>query len=119
MDQCLRMPELLSNIFYHLASPGPVDIIPEHATFPIISRENAKFFADLARTCQAFSEPALDRLWHFQANLTPLFGTLPPGVVYAYKNGIVVRLFCLFPPGIDLELFFPLETYTEASRRRL
>lgn len=119
MDQCLTIPELLSNVFYHLASPGPVDILPEHATFPIISLENAKFFAGLARTCRAFSEPALDRLWHSQASFTPLFKILPPGVVYAGKDGVLVRPFSLFPPGIDLELFFPLETYTEAPRRRL
>lgn len=97
MNQWLKVPELLSNICYHLASPGPVDILPEHAIFPIICPENATFFAGLARTCRAFSEPALDMLWHSQANFTPLLKTLPPGVVHEDENGILVRsfFFCL------------------------
>lgn len=105
MDRCLKAPELLSNIFYHLAEPGPVDVLPEHALFPTISPENATFFAGLARTCKAFSEPALDRLWHSQANFTPLLKTLPPGVVHEDKNGILVRSFFFLLARV-VDLFF-------------
>ncbi|RDB23316.1 hypothetical protein Hypma_009322 [Hypsizygus marmoreus] len=73
MHECLRINEILSNIFEHLFEQRPpgldpvfdCDIDPEKALFR------------LAITCRTFTEPALDELWKVQRVLKPLIRCMP------------------------------------------
>ncbi|KAJ6540881.1 hypothetical protein DFH09DRAFT_1396058 [Mycena vulgaris] len=61
MNRCLNISELIRMIFAHLG-PGP------SADLAALAR--------LAITCRAFSDPALDILWHEQLGLGPLLACL-------------------------------------------
>ncbi|KAJ7447467.1 hypothetical protein FB451DRAFT_779082 [Mycena latifolia] len=59
MHRCLKIPEVLSLIFAHLAEgTGNVDL------------------SHLAITCRTFADPALNLLWHTQTDLVPLLRCL-------------------------------------------
>ncbi|KAJ7605660.1 hypothetical protein FB45DRAFT_1141058 [Roridomyces roridus] len=64
MHRCWKVPELTSTIFKQLGDR------PDGAWEALCA---------LARTCRAFSEPALDLLWKEQASLVPLLKCLPSG----------------------------------------
>ena len=44
---------------------------------PVKSEEDKRTVVALARTCQAFGDPALDRLWYSLESQHPLFKCLP------------------------------------------
>jgi hypothetical protein len=62
MDHCLRIDEILRNIFEHVFEGG---------------RAGRSSVANLAMTCQA---PALELLWSSQCSLLPLMQCLPTDV---------------------------------------
>ncbi|KAJ6487555.1 hypothetical protein DFH09DRAFT_1105816 [Mycena vulgaris] len=72
MDRALAIPEVVSLVFEEVASPPPG--LPSSANRPY----GAVGLARLARTCRAFSDPALDLLWKSQYTIIPLLRCFPP-----------------------------------------
>jgi hypothetical protein len=65
MNYCLRIDEILRNIFEHVFEGG---------------RAGRSSVANLAITCQDFKAPALELLWSSQCSLLPLMKCLPTDV---------------------------------------
>ncbi|KAJ6487564.1 hypothetical protein DFH09DRAFT_1105825 [Mycena vulgaris] len=72
MHRTLAIPEVVSLVFEEVASPPPG--LPSSANRPY----GAVGLARLARTCRAFSDPALDLLWKSQYTIIPLLRCFPP-----------------------------------------
>ncbi|KAJ7511577.1 hypothetical protein B0H11DRAFT_1788829 [Mycena galericulata] len=72
MHRTLAIPEVVSLVFEEVASPPPG--LPSPADRPY----GAVGLARLARTCRAFSDPALDLLWKSQYTIIPLLRCFPP-----------------------------------------
>lgn len=66
----LRNQELLTNIFRHL--PWDPHALPKNAL-----REGRIELRNLALTCKAFKDPALNLLWMYLESLLPLVKVLP------------------------------------------
>ncbi|KAF7329363.1 hypothetical protein MKEN_00197800 [Mycena kentingensis (nom. inval.)] len=70
MHPALRIPEILSLIFYQLRLTNEIfskDVV----------RERRRTLAALAKTCRVICEPALDELWYEQTTLENFFKCLP------------------------------------------
>ncbi|KAJ6483516.1 hypothetical protein C8R47DRAFT_1132468 [Mycena vitilis] len=74
MHRSLQIPEVVALIFRET-----VPHIERESRFMLDSRTSARL-ATLARTCKAFSSPALDLLWRNQRSLLPLLRCMPDGV---------------------------------------
>ena len=66
MHSCLRIPEILSNIFSYIFDSPPSSTVA---------------LAYLAITCRDFREPALDLLWRSQSSLSSLIKCLPSDAI--------------------------------------
>ena len=86
MHRCLWIQEVLHNIFDNLA-----DDLPSLETrgWPTVGHAT---LAQLARTCKAFTEPALDALWRFQPSLAPLVQCLPSHALRKIPHGGTCKL---------------------------
>jgi hypothetical protein len=80
MHSCLQIQEVLTIIFQHISVPG----IP--GTLSVWRKLGSSTLARLARTCKAFTEPALDNLWHYQTSLVPLILCLPQDAIRVEIN---------------------------------
>lgn len=79
MHRCLEVADIFHYILQFVVLVLWDDVNPyegHHMCF-----DANPILAALARTCRAFSEPALDRLWQNQLNLYPLVRTFPPDAV--------------------------------------
>ncbi|KAF9467213.1 hypothetical protein BDZ94DRAFT_1249858 [Collybia nuda] len=85
MHPCLNISEVLSNIFKYVLEDVPSGEVPEITRWP---EAGSMTLAALARTCKAFSEPALNVLWYRQPSLAPLLNCLP---VDCYQVTEIVR----------------------------
>jgi hypothetical protein len=82
MHHALEIEEILSNIFAYCSYSEEIPFLL------ICHREKTSpELAALARTCRAFTEPALDALWRELIDLSPLARCLPE----ASNRGTVVR----------------------------
>ncbi len=94
MHHCLRIGEIVSQIFYELDS----HIYDTRMRFPrrIVHRSESalRTLAALARTCQAFREPALDVLWREIPDLFVMINHLIPAELLGYDEmgKVLVRL---------------------------
>ncbi|KAJ7727514.1 hypothetical protein DFH07DRAFT_782424 [Mycena maculata] len=70
MHRALRIPEVVEIICHYLS--------PVHGMR--LSKDQSHDLARLARSCKAFSEPALDILWSFQDTITRVLDCMPSGV---------------------------------------
>ncbi|KAG5643531.1 hypothetical protein DXG03_000723 [Asterophora parasitica] len=76
MHHCLTIQEIVANIIFEIPETfGPLD----------------RTLAGLARTCRAFSEPALDALWCSQPNLFNLLKYLPADSYEANGSHLVPK----------------------------
>ncbi|OJT06592.1 hypothetical protein TRAPUB_2553 [Trametes pubescens] len=86
MHHCLRIGEIVSQIFYELDS----HIYDTRMRFPrrIVHRSESalRTLAALARTCQAFREPALDVLWREIPDLFVMINHLIPAELLGYDE---------------------------------
>jgi hypothetical protein len=101
MHPCLEVQEILANIISHIELKHE-DGEPEAAT-------GWHDVLNLALTCKAFLEPALDGLWHTQPSLFSLLQTLPEDAFYVEKRPsgnwslpTIVRNHSLHPYGTIL-----------------
>jgi hypothetical protein len=81
MHRCLQIPELVALVFSNVRETYAFD---EEDTFswqstPIMAlqRGDLNTFAALSRTCKAFCDLALDRLWEVQESLGFLLAVFP------------------------------------------
>lgn len=72
MHRVLSIPEILLHIF---------SLLPRSSN------------ASNARVCQAWSDPALDVVWHDILNVTKMFDSLAPTTVNAQSNDVVGTYF--------------------------
>ena len=84
----LLVPELLRIVLESLAGPNEVGL-----SFATPDREIQRALAVLARTCKAFTGPALDFLWRRLTSLEPLVRCFATWYVLENKPFLVGRLF--------------------------
>jgi len=72
MHACLRVHEILANIF-----AGTITEDPAH----LFGRAGLNTLGSLATTCKTFTEPALDALWDTQPCLFHLLTNLPSNAI--------------------------------------
>ena len=74
MHACLRVHEILANIFAGIITDDPIDLFGRGT------------LGSLARTCKTFTEPALDALWDTQPGLFQLLANLPGNAINIEKK---------------------------------
>ncbi|KAF8055244.1 hypothetical protein FPV67DRAFT_872971 [Lyophyllum atratum] len=89
MHPCLAIPDLQSRIFEHFPTVHRITLEPES--------DSMRTLAHLARTCRAFTEPALTVLWRNQATLGPLVEVMPCRILGRKSGQRKVRF--IRPPG--------------------
>ena len=76
MHQCLKVEEILSNVFSLLAIPEPLK--KKKPGLDLEVREvNCHFLRSCALVCKTWAEPALAQLWYRQWGIGNLVKTLP------------------------------------------
>lgn len=109
MHPCLRVPEILSLLFHALLEPRPsVQIVTDPATtatrqvlcYPWPAPGSAQLL-NVALTCKAFCEPALDLLWYYLPDLHPLLKCLPENALGKDVSGTLTLKRGLEPEDID------------------
>lgn len=76
MHPCLTVQEILANIFASYSYSYTGEAFTGIKKYSLHAQDR-RLLAHLARTCKAFSEPALDVLWHTQTSIVPLVRCLP------------------------------------------
>ncbi|KAF8060140.1 hypothetical protein FPV67DRAFT_1784183 [Lyophyllum atratum] len=102
MHPCLAIPDLQSRIFEHLPTIRRLDCLD--SDIKVICTHN---LANLARTCRAFTEPALSILWRNQATLGPLIQVMPSDMwrVVTRKDGERTVTFNFVPEDAEWARF--------------
>ena len=72
MHACLRVHEILANIFTGITTEDPAHLF---------GRAGLNTLGSLATTCKTFTEPALDALWDTQPSLFQLLKNLPSDAI--------------------------------------
>ncbi|KAF8124950.1 hypothetical protein EV363DRAFT_1353197 [Boletus edulis] len=87
MHHSLDIPEILYNIFGHLA--------PDQGwSWTYDQLPGIRTLAKLARTCRAFKEPALDVLWSELPDFSALMRCVPD-VVHSKKQYVRLLTWCM------------------------
>ena len=77
MHPCLRVDEILANIFAGITTEDPAHLF---------GRAGLDTLGSLAMTCKTFTEPALDALWDTQRSLFHLLTNLPNDAINIEKK---------------------------------
>ncbi|KAJ7175222.1 hypothetical protein C8R43DRAFT_599790 [Mycena crocata] len=94
MHHSLRIPEIVVMICEAVVDPSE--------RLDVRTDETSAALCALAKTCKAFSSPALDLLWMFQQSLMPLLCCMPPDVWDEYDDE------CLRRPVVPADWTRPL-----------
>ena len=96
VHKTLQIPEILRHVYEGLAQ--------EDKKHTLVS---------MAQVCRAFTESALDVIWHHLVGLTPLLSVLPVG----HADGVMVRIYAQYFLRLDLYIINPIISQVHSIRR--
>jgi hypothetical protein len=107
MHPCLKIPEILGNIFQDTQADIPLtSTLSVSRQWPDVG---ASTLARAARTCKTLTEPALDILWRVQPSLIALIQCLPADALQKDSNLNMlvshIRIACHLPLTAHLQQF--------------